>query len=808
MLEVSRMLEMDAQSIEEQVSRVVNSEVTYLPVRHHSPGSAVLVKNWIDKNKPKLILIEGPSEANDLIEHIVAKDSRPPLAILSFFVDETNHYNYNGVLSPDPSIPARFQVYYPFISYSPEFIALKEAYKRKIPVYFIDLPLTGIIHTLVKEENPQFMLKQEEVYNISSKFYQKLSQIFEFDNFEETWETLFEIGSNQADIYNLQESRLTYCSCIRQTLNKDLLDADGTLDREEFMKFNIEKYIKKHGVDRKDVLVITGGLHSVVLPETEPKDKNFITEGMLNSLIPYSYYRISEISGYSSGNQGPQFYDDIWQKFNSSIENSFESTSLEVISDILRKARAQGNPVSISDSINAFQGAKLLSMLRRRSEPGLKDVIDSIYMTLVKGNPEVEGKYLEKIIRNRIIGHKVGKITKNLGRLPLQTDFYEQLEVRGIKFSENRQTFSLWLQNQDDLKTSELFWRIKYLGFNILERASGPDVLKGITGKLKETWHLDWSPSIDVKLIEQSSYGSTVEEASKNLLIEEFQKSLGNFETISFLLYQSLTMGFTNQFQKLYNASTDSLEEDNQFLTLASGFINVMMINEQISMMSNQEANISLMEKLVQRSYFSCCFNIPNIANPPQDIQDKVVIAMKNLANILTSLTTIKLDLTVFKESIKTCVENSTNFYIKGSATGVSFLIHDLTTQDIKIVLKDYAQSSNSIKIQMGDFIRGIIFVCQTTILLNPDIIKLLSDIIEGLEWVVFSAILPSLRKAFSELDQREYDVFVEKLSEHHGLKTKKFQEIKEDLEEEVLVFFAEMDKKVRNILLDWFGEV
>ena len=811
LFEICNQLQIDTSVINDQVLKVKQADIKYLPIRHHSPGSTILIKKWIEMYKPKLVLIEGPSFADNLIKFIVEKDTLPPIAILSMFADVNNKLGLNGVLSPDISVPARFEVFYPFVSYSPELVALRECLTRKIPVHFIDLPLTGLISFYIKESKNKdlssFVAQEETIYALSS-FYKKFVQVFEFDNFNETWETIFEIGALKANIKQLRESILFFCSCIRQTIDQNLLKIDGTMARESYMKYQIENYIKKHNVDRKDVLVITGGIHSIVLPDTSPKNISFPKKGLINSLIPFSYFRISEQSGYRSGNQAPQFYDTIWNKCEQKIDNPYEITSLEIITDIFKTARQEGHLISISDSINAFQGSKLLAMLRRRSEPGLKDIIDAIYMTLIKGNPEIEGKYLEKFIYSKTIGYKVGKITKKLGRLPLQNDFYLQLESLGINLEEKPEEISLNLREEKGIKISQLFWRIKFLGINFLERAYGPDVLNGVTGIFTETWSLQWTPKIDLKLVELSAYGSTVEEASNNKLIEELKENLKNFKKVTSLLFESILMGFSDQFQKLYAECLNSIEEDNSFLSLSGGFFNLIMLYRYLSMMEAQKHNLSLMTKIIHRCYYSCCYAIPNFANPPQQDEEKFIIAIKKLANTISSMNEIELDLNAFIESINSIVDYTNNEFIKGGNLGILYLMNSVSISDIKDRVLDYANSVDSVKVKIGDLIRGIIYVCQAKILFNKDIVQLLSEVVGGVEWDIFTAILPAMRKTFSELEPREYEIFVEKLAEFYGLKETKLKEIREDIEEDILTFFKSIDKKVKDIFELWFGEV
>jgi len=813
LFEIGTSLGIDNSIIDSKVSDVMQSEVKFLPIRHHSPGSTILVQRWIEKYKPKLILVEGPVLADDLIKYLIDKKTIPPVAILSLYADRNNTFGLNGILSPDSSVPAKFEAHYPFVSYSPEYVALSEAIKRKIPIHFIDLPLTGLISyqtASLKDstKDPElFKMQGESIYTLSA-FYKRFAQVFDFEDFTESWETLFEIGASKFDIDQLRESMLLFCAYLRQTIDDKLLKANGTLARESYMKYNINNYIKKYKVKEKDVLVITGGIHSIELINSTPQNFSYPTKQLINSLVPFSYYRISQKSGYMSGNQAPQFYDMIWRKYTSNLEHTYEAVALDFITDVFKEARLKGNSVSISDSINSFQGAKMLAMLRRREEPDLKDIIDSIYMVLIKGNPEIEGKYLESLIQDKSIGYKVGKITPNMGKLPLQKDFYLQLETHGIKPEEKKQTKNLNLREEAESKISQLFWKIKFLGINYAARLGGPDVLKGITGTFTEKWSLKWNPKIDVKLVELSTYGSTLEEASKNKLVEETKKNINNFNLITNLLFQSLSMGYIDHFQDLYDECLNSLEEDNQFLSLTEGFFNLIMIFQFMAMMDSQKANLVLMEKLIHRSYYTCCFAIPNFANPPEADEVIYIDAMKMLGNTIVSIQNIDIDFTVYVESIKTCSENTNNEFIKGGTIGILYLLNYLTVSEIETIIYDYLNSVDSIKVKIGELIHGLIYVCQIKILINQEIVKLLAEVVGTVDWDVFSAILPALRKSFSELHLTEYEIFLEKLAEHYGLIEKKHVELKEIIEEDIKDFFKSVDDKLRKIFEEWFGKV
>ena len=92
-------------------------------VRHLSPGGAWHLRATLDAVRPKVVLIEGLSDADQLIPDLTRSGTRPPVAILAY----------------TDSVPVRTLVY-PMAAYSPEYQALVWAKENRARVEFIDLP--------------------------------------------------------------------------------------------------------------------------------------------------------------------------------------------------------------------------------------------------------------------------------------------------------------------------------------------------------------------------------------------------------------------------------------------------------------------------------------------------------------------------------------------------------------------------------------------------------------------------------------------------------------------------------------------
>src|SRR5581483_6692665 len=101
----------------------MDARVHLFGIRNHAPGSAASLVAALDRLDPAAVLIEGPSDANDLIGFAALPGMLPPIALLVHAVDEPNHAGF-----------------FPFAAFSPEWRAMLWALARKRPVRFIDWP--------------------------------------------------------------------------------------------------------------------------------------------------------------------------------------------------------------------------------------------------------------------------------------------------------------------------------------------------------------------------------------------------------------------------------------------------------------------------------------------------------------------------------------------------------------------------------------------------------------------------------------------------------------------------------------------
>src|SRR5229473_928683 len=113
-------------------------------VRHLSPAAAWHLRQLLDRVRPKLVLIEGSDDADELISHIVSPKSKLPIAILAYTADA----------------PVRTFVY-PLATYSPEYQALVWCQENKAKARFMDLPSSVFLGLMDRDHGTAVLVPDE-----------------------------------------------------------------------------------------------------------------------------------------------------------------------------------------------------------------------------------------------------------------------------------------------------------------------------------------------------------------------------------------------------------------------------------------------------------------------------------------------------------------------------------------------------------------------------------------------------------------------------------------------------------------------
>lgn len=479
-------------------------------VRHLSPAAAHHLRDVLERLQPEVVLVEGPSDADAEIVHLVHEETKPPLALLAY-----THAR-----------PVR-SILYPLAEYSPEWVALTWAVRNRRRVHFIDLPAAVFLELhqpraaaapgdadnadepAAKRRGGSAASEHTQAY--LNDPYEAIARLAGEPDHETWWERHFE---HAADAKAYVGQALEFGRGLRDI--RALPAEDENLVREAFMRRCIRTVLGR-GHDPAKILVVCGAFHAPVLDGDLPvmTDEEFAALPRAEislTLMPYSYYRLSAQSGYGAGNHAPAYFQQLFEENRRGDPARLPSRFLSELAGLMREG---GHVRSAAEVIEAVRLARSLAGLAGSPAPCLRDLRDAAITCLGRGEPELVQSFLAELE----IGHAVGRLPKGISRTALQDDFGWQVEkLKLSRFQVDRpQELELDLRENRfvkseaaallDRRRSTFLHRLRVLGIGF----ASPADTRQDQGTWKERWSLRWTPECEIQLVECSLEGDTVD---------------------------------------------------------------------------------------------------------------------------------------------------------------------------------------------------------------------------------------------------------------------------------------------------------
>ena len=451
-----------------------------LPVRHHSPACARMVRERIRRAKPAAVLIEGPADFNDRIDELFL-DHRPPISIYSYVAWEDGR---------------RQGAYYPMCEYSPEWQALQAARDCRAVTRFIDLPFAA------KADGDQRTNRYSDDQLRASDYVEALCDSLGVENFDDAWDLIAEHDPGlSAD--EVQARVTEYCRCLREMDGDDVRENDSL--RERFMAAQIRAAWAEFGRDK--VIVVTGGYHTSGLEtllandQTDASSEKIVWPETIAergiALTPYSYERLDNLSGYNAGMPSPGFYHEAWHRG----EEVFHRSLLGRIAENLRSLK---QIASTADLISVETTALALAAMRGHARVWRRDLIDAVISALVKDDFHATHPFLlatQRILR----GGERGQLAEGSPQPPLVVDIRARLAAADLSPVATVITRSLTLSKTGELEISRMLHRLRVLQITGINRTGGADfTTRDDLSSPGETWSVRWRPEQDADLMGHS----------------------------------------------------------------------------------------------------------------------------------------------------------------------------------------------------------------------------------------------------------------------------------------------------------------
>lgn len=510
-------------------------------VRHLSPGASYHLIDYLKSKKPKCILIEGPSDANEFVEHIADRNVVPPIAMLVY----TTEFPVETAL-------------YPFAAYSPEYQAICWGKKNRCDVRFIDLP-SNILLKLREYENKTASDEAKDFYEYHNGLYSRIANHYNEDDYESYWERYFEHNLNRD---TFREGLKLQSKEVREMLVDREYEAapyDYSYNklREAHMRREIEKALAGgFGID--DIVVVVGAYHVSGITGDEPalSDRELKTVPKTSTkiaLMPYSYLRLSSRTGYGAGNRAPCYFESMW---NAMQENRLDQLPAIYLSQIAQEQRRAGYNASPASVIEAVRLAESLASMRSGSLPVLRDLHDAAVTCFGGGDLSVVA-----IALNRVdTGTAIGSLPESLGQTPVQENMYQ--ELRRLKLADYKSPVAKALEldlreNHKvksveaafiDLNRSTFLHRLRVLNINFARELP----VSQDSATWKELWELRWTPEVEIEIVETNLKGETIELAAAHQLKERLNQCVAVSEA-ALIIREACECSLTKLFENAIN---------------------------------------------------------------------------------------------------------------------------------------------------------------------------------------------------------------------------------------------------------------
>lgn len=731
--------------------------VHLFPVRHHSPRSASCLRAWLEAVRPEVILVEGPSDAEPLIPVITDPESQPPIAILAYSTDG----------KPQSCM-------WPFVRYSPEYEALRWAREHRVKARFIDWP-SGAALGATRQENDRQAAKEAEVPEPSpelepeqSNRQQELADRFGLRHFNEFWDAFYETPAYEPARF--REVMTAFAEYIAPAADRN---PESAL-RDRVMAEAIEAAIQA-GTAPDKIVAVLGAAHVAAILRGDPRVEAPLPEAVPAALaiVPYSYPRLSESSGYGAGNRAPWYYERVYEN-----ALDFNQASLVVLIEFAASMRLRGFAVSLADVIEAYRLGVTLAGIRGKAAPGADELAEAACAAITRGEQAPIREFLAPLM----IGRRVGRLGSAAGRNSLQREFAEGLRNFGFPRQDEMETVTLRLADATQAAASLFLHRLRvadvpYAGYagsqSVVSKAKQAEDEAGGYGALtrvREHWQVQWTPATEVALAERVIYGESFAEVCERRLNETIQEAKHAADATRLLVDAVLTEALKATARSLDAAERlSSTDEDVDSLGQAArtlaGLKSFGSSRPQLTQLAGT------VERLLVGTFTRATLRLPLSLVGDAEATASSRQAMMVLQEL--ALTQPGLDRAAWFAGLHAIsCDETLEPTATGTAAALLYLARECSEEQLRALLGRRLADTIT-PARSADFLAGFFSVNALVLLKNREIVAALSAFLTGLGGQAFRDALPALRRAFAVLGASERRFLLEHLVALHGTTAK-----------------------------------
>lgn len=720
-----------------------------LGIRHHGPGSAKNVKEFLEKVQPDIVLVEGPPEADPLLQWVNHAELKPPVAILVYQPDDPQHSSF-----------------YPFAEFSPEWQAIAYARRNNIHVRFMDLPMS---HHMALEKEVFERLKQDEenkkegeqpgdaapsVNNYSLRNNEVapppavrkdpiswLAEAAGYDDGEKWWEHMFEHRHGNEQVFDAVTEAM-------QVLREEFAQKESRVEqmREAWMRKTIRQAEKEMF---QTIAVICGAWHAPALVNMpKAKDDNELLKGLPKvkvecTWIPWTFSRLSYYSGYGAGIESPGWYDHLW--------HYPKDDGTRWMAKVAKLFRTKQMDTSVAHVIEAVRLAETLASMRNLYKAGLEELNEATKTVLCNG----EDVLMQLIREELIVSNRMGDVPAEIPKPPLQLDIERTQKRLRLPATADYKDYTLDLRKENDLERSIFLHRLQLLEIKWGERhdVSGK-------GTFKELWRLQWDPGISINIIEKGNWGNTVGEAAEKFVIQK-AKEADALSIVSALLANTIPA-------ELHQAVEVCIQCINNLAAASGDVIQLMEVVPGLVQVTRygsvRKTDADLVLGIVNSMLTRICVSLPTACTAVSDEAAQKLLGLffklNDAVNVLQQTEVTAL----WQQTLRSiAASDNASPMIAGYATRL-LADYKLLEGDELVRVFHFAMSPGTPPDKAASWLEGFLKGSGTILLIDNELWSLVNNWVDTLDEETFTRVLPLLRRTFAGFSSPERKKIGEKV--------------------------------------------
>ncbi len=733
--------------------------ISVFGIRHHGPGCARSLRAALEALEPDIVLVEGPPDAQNVLPLLSHEGMKPPVALLIYAPDELKR-----------------AAYYPFTYFSPEWQALQYAAQHTIPARFMDLPQAiqlarepqelvphKTIPEPIEEENTSTanQTKQAEatldappaavVPTLEDDPLAMLAQAAGYTDHELWWEREIEQRKDSSHLFEAILEAMSELRADKAPKNEE------EAQREAHMRQTI-RAAQKEGFQR--IAVVCGAWHAPVLLAPGPAKADAALLSGLKRIkvaatwIPWTNSRLSYRSGYGAGVTSPGWYEHLW--------TAADRITIRWLTRAAHLLREQGLDVSSASVIEAVRLSEALSALRDLPMPGLAEQHESIQTVLCHGNAAPMS-----LIRDKLeIGERLGEVPAETPAVPLQRDLEAKQRRLRLKPSAEIVTLDLDLRKDNERERSQLFHRLRLLGIAWGKQQN----VSGKSGTFHEYWQIQWHVEFAVALIEANIWGNTVENAATAFVCHHAQ-SIQDLPQLSELLDKTMLA-------ELAEAIDVLLQEIQKRAAISADVQHLMDSLPPLARVARygnvRQTRAEQIFPVIDGLFERILIGLPGACASLDDEAARLMVVSIDKVQECVSLLNRSGQLEEWQGILRQLMESEgISGLIRGRCCRLLLEQNVLTEEELQRLTRLALATANPAP-QAAAWIEGILHGSALTVLHQDGLWRALDRWLSELQAETFEALLPILRRAFSNFQPPERRQMGEKVKHLHttGMET------------------------------------